>query len=200
MPRRESLFEISVSCVIVGGIGGDEADDAGEAPGCDVEATGALAVQAAPMAEPTGGSLDMCRSRPGPGLSWKAAKRCAMRSDGCVLNLRRNAAMPSMPPSTSRTKRLPSTSSPRSPARTRPSRERRYRTPASAAGFILGLPTAHSRHLPRSGLPATHGQHHAVASQSVRSKIAVRLASFPSPPPAHFTPAAVSPSKAQVRV
>lgn len=42
------------------------------------------------------------------------------------------------------------------------------------AAFVLGLPAARVRHLPGSGLPATHGRSHAVASHVVRSKIPVR--------------------------
>ena len=40
--------------------------------------------------------------------------------------------------------------------------------------FVAGLSAARARQLPGSGLPATHGRHHAVASQSARSKIPVR--------------------------
>ena len=40
--------------------------------------------------------------------------------------------------------------------------------------FVVGLPAARACHLPGSGLPATHGRHHAVASQLARSKIPVR--------------------------
>ena len=37
-----------------------------------------------------------------------------------------------------------------------------------------GLPAACACHLPGSGLPATHGQRHAIGSQSARSKMPVR--------------------------
>ena len=49
----------------------------------------------------------------------------------------------------------------------------KYVQPSSAA-FVVGLPAARACHLPGSGLPATHGRRHAVASQSARSKIPVR--------------------------
>lgn len=42
------------------------------------------------------------------------------------------------------------------------------------APLILGLQTTRARELPRSGLPATHGRGHAVASHAARSKIPVR--------------------------
>jgi propionate CoA-transferase len=42
------------------------------------------------------------------------------------------------------------------------------------AAFVPGLAAARACQLPRSGLPATHGSGHAVASQSARSKIPVR--------------------------
>jgi hypothetical protein len=48
-----------------------------------------------------------------------------------------------------------------------------YLQPRSTA-FVLGLPAARACHLPGSSLPATHGRHPAVASQSARSKIPVR--------------------------
>jgi hypothetical protein len=45
--------------------------------------------------------------------------------------------------------------------------------PRSTA-FVARLSAACARQLPGSGLPATHGRHHAVASQLARSKIPVR--------------------------
>ena len=68
-----------VSGWIVESGGGHKAGDTGEAAGRNVE---------------TADALDMRRSRPGPGLSRKAAQRCAIRFDGRVLNLRWSAAMP----------------------------------------------------------------------------------------------------------
>jgi putative transposase len=54
-----------------------------------------------------------------------------------------------------------------------------YLQPRSAALF-LGLPAARACHLPGSGLPATHGRRHAVASQLARSKIPVRSPAMPA--------------------
>ena len=42
------------------------------------------------------------------------------------------------------------------------------------AAFVVGLPAARACQLPRSGLPATHGHYHAVASQLARPRIPVR--------------------------
>ena len=44
------------------------------------------------------------------------------------------------------------------------------------AAFVARLSAAGARHLPGSGLPATHGSGHAVTSHSARSKIPVRSA------------------------
>jgi hypothetical protein len=48
-----------------------------------------------------------------------------------------------------------------------------YLQPCPAA-FVVGLPAARACQLPGSGLPATHGHYHAVASHLARSKIPVR--------------------------
>src|SRR4051794_36558390 len=54
----QSLFERLISGRIVESVGGHEAGEAGEAACGDVEATGALALKAAPVAEPAEGPLD----------------------------------------------------------------------------------------------------------------------------------------------
>lgn len=53
-----SLFEVLLSGWIVEGVGGHEAGGAGKTPCCDIGPTGALAVQAAPMAHPAEAALD----------------------------------------------------------------------------------------------------------------------------------------------
>lgn len=54
----QSLFERVISGRIVEGVCGHEAGNAGETAGGDIEAAGALAQQAAPVAEPAEGALD----------------------------------------------------------------------------------------------------------------------------------------------
>src|SRR3954466_12283814 len=54
----QSLFERVILRRIVEGAGGYEAGDASETAGRDIEAAGALAQEAAPVAEPAKGSLD----------------------------------------------------------------------------------------------------------------------------------------------
>lgn len=48
------------------------------------------------------------------------------------------------------------------------------------AAFVAGLPAARACQLPGSGLPATHGLYHAVASHLARSKIPVRSITSPA--------------------
>lgn len=55
----ERLFEPFISGWIFESVGDHEADNAGETPRCDVEATSTLAVQAAPTAHPAEALLDM---------------------------------------------------------------------------------------------------------------------------------------------